>query len=448
MHGKLALLFSNAGAHPAATLDRWYSPGAVEAVFWLWLIALLALLVGAWVRGATVVNLLCAIYFFLLRGRAAPHGADGMYLPMAFYLLLMRSDRLLSLRARLRPQGLPLPPGPIWPLRLARLQVASVYFASGLDKLGDPGWRDGSALADMFRHPLVTYFGPVTLEQPVTFLTVATHAVVLWELVVPFLLLFAATRRWAVASAVAFHVTIAATLRVGWFSETMLACCLLFLGQERTSRAVALRVPQRCLVIWATHVFLLAHLGVFLGAQIDLVARAAGVARPWSRALGRPPLEDYLVLVGATHLNVFPTRVILRPVRYLFYEAVLPGGEALPIEPFDAAGRFAPGLRYAKEVREWLLALRAASGGLTERGWRAYSQQLLRRFIQRTTYGCPSEIRLYRVRAAPEQFGGHAPDPRTLGRRLLTAGVDCEGEPTVTWLDFTPEGRPLVLADP
>ena len=133
----------------------------------------------------------------------------------------------------------------IWPLRLLQVQVALVYFNSGVLKFLDESWRDGSALYyalslnDYQRFPWEIPAGLGGLLAAATYLTLA------WEIAFPLLVLHRWTRRVVLVFGVMMHLGMALLLEVGTFSWLMMATYLAFVDPTATARATAryARVP-------------------------------------------------------------------------------------------------------------------------------------------------------------------------------------------------------------
>lgn len=118
---------------------------------------------------------------------------------------------------------------PIWPLRLFRFQVALLYVSSGLWKLQDVHWRDGSALHYVmsnvqFRRAPVD--PPPWTAEALTFLTYLT---LFWELLFPLLVLHRVSRRAALVLGVILHAGMWMTLELGPFAPVMIGSYLAFL---------------------------------------------------------------------------------------------------------------------------------------------------------------------------------------------------------------------------
>jgi hypothetical protein len=123
----------------------------------------------------------------------------------------------------------------IAPLRLIRLQVALIYLSSGLWKLPDPHWRDGSAVHYVLNNNLYRRFPgslPPSLDNVATLLT---YGILAWELSFAFLILSARTRRIALLAGVLVHLGFLATIEIGPFSWVMLASYVAFLDPMRVA---------------------------------------------------------------------------------------------------------------------------------------------------------------------------------------------------------------------
>jgi hypothetical protein len=132
---------------------------------------------------------------------------------------------------------------PIWPLRLIRIQVALIYFTSGVFKLLGPAWRDGSAVhyatgQNVYGRIFHVYAFPAGFDW---LLTALTYATVLWELSFPFLLLNRTTRKFALWSGLAMHLGIWSMMEVGPFTWMMLAAYTAFLDPDWAVRMLAVR---------------------------------------------------------------------------------------------------------------------------------------------------------------------------------------------------------------
>lgn len=164
------------------------------------------------------------------------NGGDFLLQAAALYLMLMPAGVRLSLDQVIRRRrGIDVDPWVApWAFRLAQIQLAVVYLATGLSKLPVPGgpgvgnWVAGDAMAkalgvaSMARFEFLTWI-PWWVYAPATWLTLG------WELLFPVLVLFERTRYLALGYGVLMHLGIFATLEVGAFSFATLCYYLLYL---------------------------------------------------------------------------------------------------------------------------------------------------------------------------------------------------------------------------
>ena len=111
----------------------------------------------------------------------------------------------------------------IGPLMLIRFQIALIYLNSGLWKLLNPLWRDGSALHYILASNAYHRFpAPLPLWAD-SLLTVATYTTLAWEIAFPLMVLWRRTRIAAVVIGVVIHIGIWISLEIGLFSFVMIA---------------------------------------------------------------------------------------------------------------------------------------------------------------------------------------------------------------------------------
>jgi hypothetical protein len=121
----------------------------------------------------------------------------------------------------------------IAPLRLIRFQVALIYLNSGLWKLYNPYWRDGSAVHFVVNQNPFHRF-PWMLPVDLQWLTtVASYFTLFWEIGFAFMLLFAPTRRLALIGGIVLHLGMMAFIEIGPFHWVMLATYVAFLDPEK-----------------------------------------------------------------------------------------------------------------------------------------------------------------------------------------------------------------------
>lgn len=211
-------------------------PGAgMYAVFAALALAAVCLAAGLYARAS-------AAAFCLLFSYA--HVLDRTVYLNHYYLVTLLTglvaflpiDRAWSVDARWRRRA-GVPSVPAWTLYLLRFQVGCVYFFGGVAKLK----------ADWLLHamPLRIWLpanGDVPLLGPLFRYEATAYAMswagALYDLSVPFLLLARATRPWAYAAVVVFHLLTARLFNIGMFPYFMMACSLLFLDPGWARRLV------------------------------------------------------------------------------------------------------------------------------------------------------------------------------------------------------------------
>ncbi len=228
------------------------STAAVRAIFALGLVAHLLWLVGLFTRPAALVAV--AVWLSMVgRNPLLYSMPDNLLSALALWLALMPSGRGLSLDARWRGKGGPVP---IWCRRLLQLQIAVVYTGTGLLKTGET-WKEGTAIYYSLVNPYNRHFaasGFLAAIQPYI-LRPMTWAVLVWEVAFGgFVLLHwireASGRRRIpdlrlafLGFGVAMHCAIQSMLYVVWFTPLMLGSYLAFLRPDEASR----------LLTWVAH---------------------------------------------------------------------------------------------------------------------------------------------------------------------------------------------------
>lgn len=121
----------------------------------------------------------------------------------------------------------------IWPLRLIQIQIAGIYLITGLWKLENLAWRDGSALHYILQTPQFARFTMLGSPAWDAWTTGATYLTLGWELGFPLLVLHPLTRRWTLWLGVVLHLGMWATLELGLFSGVMIGSYIAFLDPDR-----------------------------------------------------------------------------------------------------------------------------------------------------------------------------------------------------------------------
>jgi HTTM domain len=190
------------------------------------LLAFAAMAVGLW----TGTSVTLALIFSLVQlswNNLPLSGVQGLMHGLLFCLIWTDCGVVWSVDAWLeRRRGkLPVTPPlqPIAPLRLMRYQVALLYLSSGLWKLLNPLWRDGSALYYVLNNNLyhrVPFFVPPEWQWV---LTASTYLVLLWEIGFAFAVWYPPTRRIVIALGILIHLGMMTAIEIGPFSLVVLS---------------------------------------------------------------------------------------------------------------------------------------------------------------------------------------------------------------------------------
>lgn len=202
-------------------------PWPAESLAWHFhLMGACAVLVvlGLWYRIAAAGLCFGITYVFLLD---QAHYLNHVYLVclISFLMVLVPAHRTASLDALRRPQ-LASATVPGWSLWLLRFQIGVPYFFGGLAKInGD--WLRGTPLREWLEgHGNFPLLGP--LFELETTVYVMAYGGLLFDLLVPFLMLRRATRLPAFAVALGFHLVNSGLFGIGIFPWFMIAATVVF----------------------------------------------------------------------------------------------------------------------------------------------------------------------------------------------------------------------------
>lgn len=206
---------------------EWLAPLPGEGMPWLFFgLGILSLLIiaGLFYRVATVAFFFGFLYMFLLE--------QGQYLNhfyfvclLSFLMIFIPANRCCSLDTRLgitRPSDT----APAWTLWIVRFQVGIVYFFGGIAKMnGD--WLAGEPLRNWLEgrshYPIIGDFLPL---EPIVM--AMAWGGTLFDLLIPFFLLYRPTRLPSFIVVIAFHVTNAILWNIGIFPWLTIALSAIF----------------------------------------------------------------------------------------------------------------------------------------------------------------------------------------------------------------------------
>ncbi len=232
-------------------------PWAVRLVYAGGVLAHLAWLVGLFTPVAAALSVLVWISM-VGRNPLLYSLPDQLHTALAFLLAAMPAGRGLSLDARLRGKGGPVP---VWCRWLVQLQMGVVYTATGLLKSGRPWHEDGTAIYYALVNPYNRHFdlAPWLARLQPWLLRPLTYTVLVWEIVFGAFVaqnwLREALRprvstrwaRWLLADlrpvflgfGAAMHLSIQLMLYVAFFTPLSVGSYVAFLRPEEVRRLLA-----------------------------------------------------------------------------------------------------------------------------------------------------------------------------------------------------------------
>jgi len=150
-------------------------------------------------------------------------GDDAILKLMCFYLMLSSCGNCWSVDAclQIKPQQVS-----VWPLRLIQFQIALIYFVSGWVKFHSPEWLDGTIMQYVLIHPQYSRWdGWSFIDNPLLsgVLLALAGFIRWWELLFPFLLINAHSRKISLLIGILFHAGLLLTMNLRWFPVIMLS---------------------------------------------------------------------------------------------------------------------------------------------------------------------------------------------------------------------------------
>ena len=232
--------------------SRWRNwgdrPDNVRTMTIVWLGSILAMTIGFTTRFSTLVAWALTISFHN-RFVWVLNGGDVMSRLALFYLLISPAgkvwsiDALIRFRFRSRSDVISHGPAliPAWSVRLAQLQLATMYFCTGCYKLwagGGQDWLDGTAAYWLLNDAALARWSYDSFPIPTWICALLSWGAVAFEVGFPLFILSRRTRPALLIGGVAMHLGIMLTIEVGWFSLACLSWYPLFLSGERLAAFV------------------------------------------------------------------------------------------------------------------------------------------------------------------------------------------------------------------
>lgn len=219
---------------PLEFLRTWYRPDP-ESVFLVLALAACGLLLGIATRFSAAVFFLAYVYQFLLD---PTHWNNHYYLIslLAFWLIFARSEAIWSLDSLLRHSSRR-DFVPRWQIGIFQVQLAIVYVYGGLAKL-NVDWLAAEPVYPWIKleeHNL-PLFGPLLAEKSTAYFV--AYFGLIFDLTIPFLLLWRRTRPFAIVLAVLFHLTNTKLFDIGVFPYLGIASLIVFLEPDTPRKFV------------------------------------------------------------------------------------------------------------------------------------------------------------------------------------------------------------------
>jgi hypothetical protein len=236
------LLFSNRGVSVPVVLPDIAPPPPVAWFLYVLSLEAVLLFTLGWRTAVLTPLVLASFLYHWCLGLAEMNTAyDRLIILFLTISCFARLDRAWALDAPARAAATV----PAWPARLLCLQLALLYFGSGLWKLGSRSWRTGRILEMTMAGPWGTpaAFAFAAAGWPAWIYDVLTWGVILFELGAGFALHFRRTRKAAMAAGLLFHLGVWVFLDIPEF----LVCAtvyVLYLDPEAV-RAAGERLGRR-----------------------------------------------------------------------------------------------------------------------------------------------------------------------------------------------------------
>ncbi len=162
-------------------------------------------------------------------------GPDTLMMVTCFCVMLCPCGAAYSLDARrvARRRGTPADVLIIpWAQRLLQIQLCIIYFCTAQAKCAGATWLGGTAVHFVLFNSEVRQFNLEWLGGYPLLINAMTHAALITEFALAYLLWFRPTRRWVALFGVLLHAGIYPIVNVPLFGEQMVALYLLFLDAD------------------------------------------------------------------------------------------------------------------------------------------------------------------------------------------------------------------------
>jgi hypothetical protein len=238
-------LFSNDGFH-LGPLAHLAPPPPIAAALCIALAATSACVsLGLYTRAATVATLILWLFLY-----GIDHINEKAISTIVAVVLLILCWAPCGARYALDSRRRKSPAPEVMcalPLRLLQLQFAQVYFFSGIAKLNNHAWVNGTVPAQVLTGRWATELGVwLSGHLPTLAGRIAGLGTILYELLAGWLLFVPWARPWVIAAGVLFHLGIQATLQIGTLGAHFVwALLVLFPDPETVRRLLRSAIPPQ-----------------------------------------------------------------------------------------------------------------------------------------------------------------------------------------------------------
>jgi hypothetical protein len=242
MNNRLPSSWARAWADWGATLEATY------LLFGLLLASLVCMTLGLGTRLSTIVALILASTFHH-RLSWLMNGGDFLFRNGLYFLILSPAGTVWSLDSLLRRRlwGRPAD-GPVliapWSVRLMQIQVCTMYFFTGIVKLG-PDYLTGAAIYWVLNDVAICRWPYALVPVPLLVCRLLSWTTLVFEVGFSFLVCIRPVRKYLLLAGLFFHVGIFAVMEIGWFSQVAMCWYVLFVSGEKVAEFMRRLVPGR-----------------------------------------------------------------------------------------------------------------------------------------------------------------------------------------------------------
>jgi hypothetical protein len=214
-------------------------------LYGLFMVCLLLVTIGLWMRPAAVLAVVLYAYYWLISLHLFPTSYDRLFPFLLAVLAFSGADRTFSVRSFLT-LGSPLAweTCSVLPQRLIALQVAATYLGVGWQKMVLPAWQSGDILVQsmmgMWGTPIARWL--MRLNLPATFYDQTVRGVMALEFWLPIGLWIPRVQWGFFVAGALFHLLVAILLGIWWFL-ILIPAYIAFLPPETVFRVLQRFIP-------------------------------------------------------------------------------------------------------------------------------------------------------------------------------------------------------------